>query len=128
MLGRNLLKEVRGLFDDAQIRADGGLVNVGEAKALEGCGHLLGRCVGAELADEGRREHDIDGHAAFYRHNGLEYLAFIAYCTEGAVDKALSAGGAFFIIYRRAAKLVLADGRNAAGLLAGALLADDRRE
>ena len=128
VLGRNLLKEVGGLLDDAQISADRGFVNVGEAQALEGCGHLLGRCVGAELADEGRREHDIDGHAAFYCHDGLEDLAFIAYRTERAVYKALSAGCAFFIIYRRAAKLVLADGRNAAGLLAWALLTDDRRE
>lgn len=128
VLGRDLLKEVRSLLDNAQIRADGGLVNVGEAQALEGCGHLLGRCVGAELADEGRRKHDIDGHAAFYCHDGLEDLAFIAYRTERAVYKALSAGCAFFIIYRCAAELVLADGRNAAGLFAGALLTDDRRE
>ena len=75
-LDGTLLKEVGSLLDDAQIRADGGLVNVGEAQALEGCGHLFGCSIRAELADEGRREHDIDGHAAFYCHDGLEDLAF----------------------------------------------------
>ena len=128
MLFRDLLEKICGLLDDAKIRADGGLVHIGKAETPERGLHLIRRCVRSELADEGRREHDINGNAAFYRQYGLEYLAFIAYRAEGAVYQALAAGGALFIVYRRTAELVLSDGRDAAGLFAGALLTDDRGE
>ena len=128
MLCRNLLKEVGGLLDDAKVCADSGLVDIGKAETLKNGLHLLGNGVWAELADERRGEHAVNGGLAFYCHDGLEYLALVGYRTEGAGNKALTAGGAFGVIYLRTAMIVRADALHTAGLGTGTLLVDDRME
>ena len=52
MLCRNLLKEVGGLLNDAQVCADSGLIDIGKAETLENGLHLLGNGIGTELADK----------------------------------------------------------------------------
>ena len=116
-----MLKEVLRLLHGADVRAYCDLYHAGEAEYAHRLLKLARRAVGAELADDGRRD---DGNYlvalldSLYK---LEDLALIRYGAEGAVDKTLSAGGALVVVDHRASALVRADGIHAAGLRAGAL-------
>ena len=124
----HLFQKVLRLFHHAQIRADGHLVHVLETQALEGSLHFAGNGVGAELTHKGRCQRHIDRRAALDGHDGLEDLALVGDGAEGAGHQALAAGGAAFIVDGGPAVFAGVDAFDAAGLAAGALLAQNRRK
>ena len=124
MLG-DVVEEVVGLFDGAEVGADGDLDGVREAEQAHCLFELSGRGVLSELADEGGRYAGDDLVALVDGLDELEDLALVRDGGEGAVHKAHAAGDALVVVDLGAAALVGADGVHAAGLGAGALDAAD---
>ena len=128
VLRRHLGEEVARLLLNAEVCADGDLVHSGKAETLKRRLHFFGDGVGPELTDEGGSERNVNGNVALYRHDGLEDLTLVGDGAEGAVCKALTAGGAFAVVDVRSAMFVRADAVNAAVGFAGALLMNYRME
>ncbi len=109
----------------AQIRADGSLVDIREAKLLQGRLEHLRRDLRPELSGKGGRYLGDDLPARLHGADQLEYLGLVRYRPEGTADHAHPAGHAHFIVNIGAAEPVGLDGVYAAGGLAGALLVAD---